>query len=218
MTTESRIRTEGKRTSPLVKVLARTIIVLVALALPLVILEIALQTLGPILPGNYSAHLYLEPHPIYGRFHIPNSTGWVRTDEYKARIDINSRGLREREIPYEKPPGTRRIVVLGDSFVEGAEVAVDRTITRQLEQILNAQGSPPTQVVNAGVRAFGTGQEYLLMQNEALKYQPDLILFFFYDGNDISNNSPRIEHNVTDRRKPYFTLTRDGEPRMLSFR
>src|SRR5215212_2971220 len=162
--TTSAARQRSHQLTRLNKYIARAVVALVGLTLPLIVLEIALRTLGPILPGNYSAHLYLEPHPIYGRFHIPNSTGWVRTDEYKARIDINSRGLREREFSYAKPAGTRRIVVLGDSFVEGAEVAVDRTMTRQLERLLNERDARPTEVINAGVRAFGTGQEYLLIQ------------------------------------------------------
>lgn len=195
----------------------RLVLLLVGIAFPLLALELALRAFGPFLPGNYSAHLYLEPHPTFGRFHTPSSTGWIRTEEYIARVDINSRGLREREIPYEKPSGRRRVLVLGDSFVEGAEVPQESTVTRRLEAILgNASGN--VEVINAGVRAFGTAQEYLLLQHEGLRYAPDTVVLVFYIGNDVSNNSARIEHNVNDRKKPYFTVNRQGDLRMLSFR
>jgi hypothetical protein len=49
---------------------------------------------------------------------------------------INSLGFRDRERPREKPPGTFRIVGIGDSFVLGA-VPPERNFLRLLEQMWN---------------------------------------------------------------------------------
>ena len=52
---------------------ARLALTCIGLALPLVVLEVVLRAFGPILPGQYSAALYQEPHPTYGRLNVPNS-------------------------------------------------------------------------------------------------------------------------------------------------
>lgn len=196
---------------------SRLILVLVGLSLPLILLEAALRQFGPILPGSYASALYLEPHPRYGRFNIPNTGGFVRTSEFTSRVDFNSRGLREREIPLEKPIGTRRILVLGDSFVQGSEVSVDTTVTRQLETLLNERNTGQTEVINAGVGGFGTAQEELLLKHEAIEYNPDVVVLVFYVGNDVANNGFRIQGNPTERTKPFYVLDNDKKLRLLSF-
>src|SRR5690349_11163568 len=49
--------------------------------------------------------------PLIGHDHRPNS----RAHLMGVEVAINSRGLRDREIPYERKPGTLRILMLGDS-------------------------------------------------------------------------------------------------------
>src|ERR1043166_7044657 len=53
--------------------------------------------------------------PLTGHGHRPNSQARLMGVD----VRINSKGLREREIPYERTPSTRRILMLGDSFTEG---------------------------------------------------------------------------------------------------
>lgn len=202
----------------LIAIAVRLLLVVVGLAVPLLFLELALRILGPVLPGSYAAALYLEPHPIYGRFNLPNSGGWVRTPEYTTRVNFNSHGLRERELPYEKPAGSRRVLVLGDSFVEGAEVPVEATVSRVLEKNLNEVLDDPVQTINAGVGGFGTAQEYLLLREEGIKYQPDVTVVVFYMGNDITNNGFRLKDGPTERDKPFYVLGPNGQLRSLDFR
>ncbi|MFN0071151.1 MAG: GDSL-type esterase/lipase family protein [Chloroflexota bacterium] len=197
--------------------LSRSLLLLLSVAIPLVGLEVAFRTFGPFLPGNYPAALYLEPHPVYGFFHVPNSIGWLKTDEYTVRVEINSRGLRERELAYDKPANVRRVLVLGDSFVEGAQVVTEHLLTRRLEALLTERTGLPHEVINAGVAAWGTDQEYLFLQREALRYQPDLLVVLFYSGNDVTNNSNKIKRTAGQPRKPYFELTATGELRPQAF-
>lgn len=88
------------------------------LVLAVVFVEVALHLLGPRLPGLYNLATFQRYHEVYGFFHRPGARGWVRSAELTSYVQINSRSLRNREIAVPKPPGTYRIMLMGDSFVE----------------------------------------------------------------------------------------------------
>jgi lysophospholipase L1-like esterase len=118
-----------------------------------------------------------EPNARY-RHQSPDVTVWFR---------INAQGMRaDRDYPYEKPPGVRRIVSLGDSFTAGYEVDLKDTFSAVLERELRAQGVR-VEVLNAGVSGYSTAEEYLYLERELLRYSPDLVLVNFY-GNDLEDN------------------------------
>lgn len=183
------------------------------LLLPLLVLELALRLFGPILPGFYRTGTDLVVHPVFGHFHQPNIVVWRRTPEFVAEERINSKGLRERELAYEKPAGTRRVLVLGDSYVEAVQVDARQTLTARLEAALGGDGR--TEVINAGVGGFGTGQEWLFFREEGYRYQPDVVVVVFFIGNDVRNNSPKLDNAARLRTEPYFGLAADGSPRPL---
>jgi len=81
----------------------------------------------------------MEPNPYFGWLHIPHSTWW-----YKGRVKVhtNAHGLRDREFEYAKPAGVRRVLVLGDSMAEGAQVPEAETFPKRLEQLLTAADRP----------------------------------------------------------------------------
>lgn len=203
---------------------SRLILVLAGLLLPVLAVECGLRLAGPTLAQYSYVGLdtkrnlsHFELHPILGGFHIPNTTAWQWTVEYVTRVDINSRGLREREIDYQKPPGLRRVLVLGDSFVEATEVAVEDAFPRRLEEHLAAAGGPPTQVINAGAVGYGTAQEYLLLKHEGVRYQPDLVVLLFFSGNDVADNSEKLDYPPIRSIKPYFEVDLNGSLRPLPF-
>lgn len=190
--------------------LLRTLVVVLAIVIPLAALEVALRVYGPFLPGRYSPHMYSAPHPLYGFARVPGMVGWVKSEEFLSRVAINSRGLREREIDYPKAAGTSRVLVLGDSFVEGVQVKPEETFTRGLESLLRERAGGPIEVINAGSGGWGTAQEFEFLRHEGVRYQPDVVVLVFYTGNDITDNSFRIKGNVRNLRKPYYAL-RDGK-------
>jgi hypothetical protein len=123
---------------------------------------------------------------------------------------INSQGLRDREHSLDKPPGTYRIVILGDSFCEAFQVPQRNAFWSVLERELQQRPQfrdRTVEVINFGVSGFGTIQEWQMLRHYASRYSPDLVLLAFLPGNDVRNNSPQLE---TDRRRPYATLV-DGE-------
>jgi hypothetical protein len=108
---------------------------LAGLAVPLLLLEAAIRLFGPILPGNYNTGTFLTTHPVYARFHVLGFDGWVKTSEFTSRVTTSSLGLRGPERPYAKSPGTSRVLVLGDSFVEAAQVQEREGVVGRLESL-----------------------------------------------------------------------------------
>jgi hypothetical protein len=90
---------------------------------------------------------------------------------FSAKVSQNAEGLRDRHHPYDRTPGRRRILVLGDSFVWCWGVEHAECFTTLMEAAL-----PDTDVVNAGVPAYSTAQEMLLYEREGRRYGADLVL------------------------------------------
>jgi hypothetical protein len=107
-------------------------------------------------------------------------------------VDINSRGLRGPETTYEKPPGTYRILNLGDSVVMGWGVRLEETYGQRLELLLNEEDSASStsfEVINAGVPGWSLDNALAYLQAEGLKYQPDLVVLDITIANDINGKS-----------------------------
>ncbi|MBN1687551.1 MAG: SGNH/GDSL hydrolase family protein [Candidatus Omnitrophica bacterium] len=117
----------------------------------------------------------------------PNHTAYFGSPEngFCAKIESNSKGLREEEIPYEKQEGLRRILLLGDSETAGFEVQRRDVIDSQLEKLVLQHG--PYEVINAATRGYGTDQSYLFLKEEGYRYQPDIVIYLFSE-NDVIDN------------------------------
>jgi lysophospholipase L1-like esterase len=99
------------------------------------------------------------------------------------RVDINSLGHRGPEMTLEKPPGTLRILGLGDSVMWGVGVPDQATYLREIEDRMSRrQGSAEgahVQVVNAAVIGYSLHQELLTLQRDGVRFDPDLVLVGF---------------------------------------
>lgn len=139
--------------------------------------------------------------PELGWSKPPGGRAILQRPEYRTEIRINSGGLRGPERAYEKPAGVRRVLLLGDSFVEGYTVPEPATVAARLEQALCAGGAR-WEVLNGGTHGWSTDQEYLFWRKEGARYQADdVVLFFYY--NDLFGN-------VSDDGKPRFEGEGDG--------
>jgi lysophospholipase L1-like esterase len=97
-----------------------------------------------------------------------------------VNIKTDSLGLRDDEIPLEKPPGEFRILCLGDSVTFGYRLEEPQTFVAQLEALLNKHYEMPHfQVINAGIDGYSTFQEFHFLKKRGLALQPDLILVCF---------------------------------------
>lgn len=121
------------------------------------------------------------------RINEPNARYRHKSADVNVRFRINSRGLRaDQEYSYDKPPGVRRIVSLGDSFTIGYEVEVEETFSAVLEAHLRADGRR-VEVLNAGVSGYSNAEACLYLERELFRYDPDVVLLSFY-GNDLVDN------------------------------
>lgn len=104
-------------------------------------------------------------------------------------ITINAQGRRDNEVSLQKPAGTYRIALLGDSVAFGARVEAKNDFATQIEWTLNARSSSLRyQVLNFGVPGYGTWQELELLKDKALAYDPDLVMLAFVM-NDLYDNN-----------------------------
>ena len=127
----------------------------------------------------------------YGQFTLrkirSNSVFWHTSPDGSWKFTINNKGLRnDRDFEYEKPEGIIRIISLGDSHTQGYEVRQDHTFSAIIDKYLKAHGYN-TEVINAGISGFGTAEELLFLENEAIKYKPDFVVLGFF-ANDFQDN------------------------------
>jgi lysophospholipase L1-like esterase len=105
---------------------------------------------------------------------------------------FNEMGFRGPLFQKTKPPGTIRIVCMGDSVTMGWWVSDDKTYCYQLQQILSAQGSQKVETINAGVMAFTSYQGLHYLQTKILDLKPDIITIS-YNWNDHSPANKGIQ-------------------------
>ena len=129
---------------------------------------------------------------LLGSALIPNREGWWTQEdrEFVTHVHINSDGRRDVERPAARLPGTARLLLLGDSFVEALQVDREEMLGRRLEAEL---GGERVEVFSMGVSGYGTPSQYLYYRERGRRFEPDLVLLAFYPGNDVLNNSPALE-------------------------
>jgi lysophospholipase L1-like esterase len=108
-----------------------------------------------------------------------------RSTEFDYTFTANSRGLRGPDRPFAKPPGTRRVVVLGDSFVAGYGVPDDAVFTVRLEALLNADSKARGEVINVGRDGASTIRELDFYTLLGRRFQPDTVVLAYFLGNDL---------------------------------
>lgn len=152
--------------------------------------------------------LLWRDHPRWGWFHQAGAEDLFVKPGFSQRVRINERGLRERPIPYEKPAGLFRVLVVGDSSVVSFEVAPEDVFTRLAEDRLRELGYP-VQFVNGGVRGYGTDQALLFLEEEGLRYEPDLVLYKWTNNDDEDNAT--VHRPFRRYGKPWFGLDDAGD-------
>lgn len=130
-----------------------------------------------------TGHRYIYDE-LLGWRNIPN---WQSTT-FGKKLTINSKGLRDSEHAFAKPPGVKRVLVLGDSFAWGYGVADDEIFTSALEGLLQQREDSKWEVINTGVSGWSTDQQYLFLREEGLKYEPDIVLLAFCSANDVKGS------------------------------
>lgn len=196
---------------------ANVLLVVAGLALTILTAEIGLRIVNVAYPE------FNRLDPLLGWSPRPEIEG-IYAVEGRTWISINEEGFRDIDHRQEKPAGTLRVAVLGDSFAEGREVPLDKVFWKVMEGKLSGclqTKGLKAEVLGFAVNGYGTAQQVLVLENRVAKYAPDIVLFSVFTGNDIANNSREIDDH-SDR--PYFNLVEgrlnleDGHLRTTAFR
>ena len=155
--------------------------------------------------GELIVRLY-KPQPLEAAYvwpdgtlrHLPSFSYRYTRRGFSNIVSYNALGLRGPEVAVSKTPGVPRVMLLGDSFVEGKQVADDEVLTTVMQR-LAAAGGRPIEVLNAGVSGYGTAEELILWEKLGRALVPDLVLVGFYP-NDVRNNEDRGFFDVRDGR------------------
>jgi lysophospholipase L1-like esterase len=91
----------------------------------------------------------------------------------------NAFGFRDHAYDLEKPAGVFRIVLIGDSVVEGHRVDIGESFGKKLEALLDAGSERAFEVIHLARRGYTTQQELVLLKRQAFELEPDLILWSY---------------------------------------
>lgn len=178
---------------------ARLLMLVGGILVALLIAEVALRLSG---------FTYFNPYMVdadVGYSLRPGVEGWWQREEI-TYVKINSHGFRDREHTIEKPPGTLRIAILGDSLAEAFQVPLEKAfwsvMERKLQECPQAE-KRKVEILNFGIGTFSTARELILLQKRVWQYSPDLIVLLVTTGNDVRDNSPRL-NNYAGLPLPYF--------------
>jgi lysophospholipase L1-like esterase len=143
-----------------------------------------------------------------------------KSNEFDYTFRTNKLGFRGPDVPFDKPAGMFRIVVLGDSFVAGYGLAEEHLLTRLLQERIEAANraegavaNPPSrvEVVNVGRVGTSTIRELDLYEALGRRFGPDLVILAYYLGNDLAE----VMQEQTDRELAKWHP--DGWPRRLTY-
>ena len=113
--------------------------------------------------------------------HKPNTVAEHGFGTPTPKININSKGLRNDEVPDKKTK--TRFLMLGDSFVFGMGVNQDKTFSARLQKYF---GTKFQRVINAGIIGQTIDDAYMFLKYDGINYKPDYVIYNFFVANDVT--------------------------------
>lgn len=157
---------------------------LLILCLLLLLLEIVLRAKG----DNYTwaekgQSVYNDPWAVkyQGKLQVrqPGEHEEVYP-EFVYTVAANKDGVRDYEHDVAKADTVKRILGLGDSFMEGMGTVFDSTILSQMSNIINREHiSSKFEMLSGGVSGSDLFRSYNLLNERLIKYRPDYLIILF---------------------------------------
>jgi hypothetical protein len=162
----------------------KALTLLLSVSVSLVLAEFLLRgVLGPRYLGIYQRDDRVLYRLIPGAEHVnvlpPINGGTL------IRYKINSQGFRGPELA--SSGASTRVLVYGDSFIQGDFSRTEETLTEQLKGRVASKAGKGVEVVNAGVAGYGPDQELRRMEQELPALKPKLVIVAIYAGNDFGD-------------------------------
>lgn len=136
--------------------------------------------------------------PDFGVWHLPNTSYRHLEPCFDHRYYFNDYGARDKNHPQQST--NRRVINIGDSFIEGYGVDT----THRLSNLLARETG--RDVLNFGTSgSFGTTQMRLLYENKASQFDHNTVLVGLYPQNDFQEEDLKLgKKSRADRYRPYL--------------
>ncbi len=171
-----------------------------------ILLEIGLYILSCFKDVPYEIPIYRPPQESFyadrnkdfGVWHKPNSSYQHRKSCFDVEYQTNSYGARDKE--RTKKTKHKRVVVLGDSFIEGFGIKKEERLTDLLEKKTGLEH------LNFGTSGdFGTTQQSILYKTLAIQFEHDYVLIGFLPANDFKDDDLSYGMKIHSKRyRPYY--------------
>lgn len=140
---------------------------------------------------------------------------WTMKKNYYESYDsliktVNEDGFRGKNVRYQKTKGTKRIMILGDSYTVGYDFSDEQIFTSLLEKKLNSNNHEHYEIINIAVPAWATDQEYIYLKKFGIKYKPDYVILMA-SPNDIRESFCKkifeiVDSNLSSEEPKYIKL------------
>ena len=147
---------------------------------------------------SVTSRFWVDINEDFGVWHEPHSSYNHKKSCFEVEYEANSHGARDVE--RLKSSDKDRVVVLGDSFVEGVGVSLEKRLTNLLEE------QSKIEHLNFGTAGhFGTTQYFLMYKKLAKEFGHSSILLGILPNNDFYDDDYSYGKKVYfDRYRPYF--------------
>ena len=146
------------------------------------------------------------PHVIYRSWgnrpgtYYPNTTRRAVTKNYDVSFKVNSLGFNDVNHTFSKNPPSFRVLLLGDSYIEGETVSPEKHMARVIERLAK-KDNKEVEVIVMGMSGYGQAHQLATYERLGKKFDPDLVITFFC-ANDMWNN--RLDENNSWENGPIY--------------
>ena len=164
-----------------------------------VIIEIILQlsALAGILPG------------VNVSLHVPYSRT-IGTKEKFCSGNMNRYGWYYPNFKFKE--NSKRILLIGDSFIDALQVHPKDNVGVKLEELLNANANatPSTEVLSLGISGTGPAQYYHILRYGARYYHPSEAIVFICLANDFRNVTYKLHTSQPPENYIYYIIDQNN--------
>lgn len=118
---------------------------------------------------------------------------------------LNGYGFRDEDWSIDKPVSKKRLMFIGDSFMEGAMVSEGETITDVFTELA---GADQYETMNMGIVGAGLPEYARLTASAVPLFKPDYVFLMLFS-NDIARRTPVLPTNTT------YTKRNKYNPRLV---
>lgn len=186
-----------------------------------VVLRIFLANQPSLLVKHYQDREFLGPNKFWKYWHYPNNEVFHESDCFSAKYTTNSLGHKAEELNLERP----KIALIGDSFIEGYGVSNDGSFVHFLDSLFEGKYTFIPFATSGGI---GTAHQLAMYESFARFYEPDLVILFWLNYNDLYDNLNAVNDGFISQTGEYLApksnsleetleeINSMGEPEALS--